>query len=54
MIAPVGTLVGKDRKVARSVTASRDRNTLRLHGTLTDIQIGRSPDTHGWLTPIKG
>lgn len=53
VIAPVGTLVGKDRTVTIG-DGQPGRNTLRLRDALTDIQIGKVEDTHHWLTAIDG
>ncbi len=53
VIAPVGTLVAADRKVTIS-GGQPGPNTLRLRQALTDVQIGKTPDTHHWLTPIDG
>ncbi len=53
VIAPVGTLIGVDQKITVG-DGQPGLNTLRLRQALTDIQIGQSPDTHHWLTPIAG
>ena len=53
VIAPVGTLVRPD-EVRTIQDGQPGPNTLRLREALTDIQIGKAEDTHGWLTPVEG
>ncbi len=51
-LAPVGQLVYRGNTTAvRDGTAGP--NTERLRKALQDIQFGRSPDTHGWLTAVN-
>jgi len=52
VLAPVGTLVHK----GEDITVGDGRvgnNTTRLRSALTDIQTGRRPDVHGWLTAVS-
>jgi branched-chain amino acid aminotransferase len=53
VLAPVGTItIGYDRLQVGD--GQPGPNTLRLREALTDIQLGRAPDTHHWLTPVEG
>lgn len=51
VLTPVGTLIhqGKDIAVGQGGIGA---TTLKLRRALNDIQWGRSPDTHGWLTGL--
>lgn len=53
VMSSVGTLVyrGEERVVRNG---DLGENTLRLRQALLDIQWGRAPDTHGWLTRVPG
>ena len=53
VLAPVGaiTVAGERLQVRDGEPGS---NTLRLREALTDIQLGKSADSHGWLTPVEG
>ncbi len=50
-LSPVGTLVfhGDEFKVR---DGNAGPNTERLRKALQDIQYGKAPDTHGWLTEV--
>lgn len=53
VVAPVGNVtVAGERLQVRD--GQPGPNTLRLREALTDIQIGKAPDPHGWLTPVAG
>ncbi len=49
VLTPVGTLIyqGKEHSIGNGGIG---QTTLKLRRALNDIQWGRSPDTHGWLT----
>ncbi len=51
VLAPVGTLVHKGEDILVG-DGEVGMHTKRLRSALTDIQISRSPDPHGWLTPV--
>lgn len=52
VLAPVGQLVYRGNTTAvRDGTAGP--NTERLRRALQDIQFGKAPDTHGWLTEVN-
>jgi branched-chain amino acid aminotransferase len=53
VVAPVGTItIAGERLQVRD--GQPGPNTLRLREALTDIQLGKAPDNHGWLTPVEG
>ncbi len=52
VIAPVGKVMTH----GESITVGDGQPgpmTLKLREALTDIQTGKAPDTHGWLTPLS-
>lgn len=53
VVAPVGTIVleGETLQVGDGQSGA---NTLRLREALTDLQLGKTEDTHGWITTVKG
>ncbi|MGF1599036.1 MAG: branched-chain-amino-acid transaminase [Acidimicrobiales bacterium] len=53
VLAPVGTITiaGETLQVGDGQPGP---NTIRFRDALTDIQLGKAPDTHGWLTKVKG
>ena len=53
VLAPVGTIhvLGQELQVGDGQPGP---NTMRLRDALTDIQLGKAPDPHGWMTPVKG
>ena len=53
VVAPVGTITVADDRFEVG-DGQPGPNTLRLREALTDIQLGKAPDTHGWLTPVDG
>jgi branched-chain amino acid aminotransferase len=53
VVAPVGTITLADRELVVA-DGQPGANTLRLRDALTDIQLGKAPDQHGWLTPVRG
>lgn len=50
VIAPVGKIIVRDDHIGVG-DGQPGSNTLRLREALTDVQTGKSPDVHGWLTP---
>ncbi len=50
-ISPIGQLKGADFSVG-SLDAPAGELTMSIRKELTDIQYGRSPDRHGWLTQL--
>lgn len=53
VLAPVGTItIAGDRLQVRD--GQPGANTLRLREALTDIQLGKAADPHGWRTPVAG
>lgn len=53
VIAPVGQVkIGDETMVFGD--GQPGPNTLKLRQALTDILIGKAPDTHGWRTPVEG
>ncbi|MFV0523823.1 MAG: branched-chain-amino-acid transaminase [Acidimicrobiales bacterium] len=54
VIAPVGTMVFADQHRVVFGDGQPGATTMRLREALTDIQLGRSEDRHGWVTPVKG
>lgn len=50
-ISPIGVLKGKDFSVG-DAEAPAGELTMSIRQELTDIQYGRSPDRHGWLTRL--
>ncbi len=53
VVAPVGTItVAEDRLQVGD--GQPGPNTLRIRDALTNIQVGKAPDPHGWLTPVTG
>ena len=53
VVAPVGTITFADEQLT-VLDGQPGPNTLRLRDALTDIQLGTAPDTHGWMTAVKG
>ena len=53
VVAPVGTVTVVDERIQIG-DGQPGPNTLRLREALTDIQLGKAEDRHGWLTPVKG
>ncbi len=51
VLAPVGTITIGDETLQVG-DGQPGPNTLRLREALTDIQLGKAPDTHGWRTTI--
>lgn len=51
VIAPVGTVMAHGETITVR-DGQPGPTTLRLREALTDIQTGKAPDTHGWLTPL--
>lgn len=51
VLSPVGTLVyrGAEIKVRDGLAGP---NTMKLKQALQDVQYGRAPDVHGWLTKV--
>jgi len=50
-ISPIGQLKGPDFSVG-SLDAPAGELTMSIRKELTDIQYGRAPDRHGWLTRL--
>ena len=50
-ISPIGVLKGKDFSVG-DLNAPAGELTMSIRKELTDIQYGRQPDRHGWLTRL--
>ena len=50
-ISPIGQLKGPDFSVG-SLDAPAGELTMSVRKELTDIQYGRAPDRHGWLTRL--
>ncbi len=50
-ISPIGVLKGHDFSVG-SADAEAGEVTMAIRRDLTDIQYGRAPDRHGWLTRL--
>ncbi len=50
-ISPIGVLKGSDFSVG-DADAPAGELTMSIRQELTDIQYGRKPDTHGWLTRL--
>jgi len=51
VITPVGTLGWKDRTIVVN-GGMPGPLAERLFGAITDIQYGRAPDKHGWMTDV--
>lgn len=51
VITPIGQLVGRDMSIG-DPDAPAGELTMSLRKELTDIQYGRIPDRHGWLTRL--
>ncbi len=51
VITPVGTLGWKGEDIVVNGGQPGDV-ARRLFGAITDIQYGRAPDTHGWMTEV--
>jgi branched-chain amino acid aminotransferase len=51
VITPIGALVGHNLHIG-DADAPAGELTMSLRKELTDIQYGRSPDRHGWLTRL--
>ncbi|MEM7338931.1 MAG: branched-chain-amino-acid transaminase [Actinomycetota bacterium] len=53
VLAPVGRItVAGEELIVRD--GQPGPNTLRLREALTDLQLGKTPDPHGWMTPVQG
>ena len=50
-LSPVGHLVYEGKEIAVRDGNPGD-NTAKLQSALQDIQYGRQPDSHGWLTTV--
>ncbi len=53
VLAPVGTVSIHGERLEFS-GGQPGANTMRLREALTDIQLGKAPDPHNWLTPVAG
>ena len=53
VLAPVGTVLVDGESVTFG-DGQPGPNTLRLREALTDIQLGKAPDAHGWCTFVTG
>jgi branched-chain amino acid aminotransferase len=53
VLAPVGTVSIRDERLQFG-DGQPGPNTLRLREALTDIQLGKAPDPHNWLTKVTG
>jgi len=51
VITPIGLLKGADFEIG-DASAPAGELTMSLRQELTDIQYGRLPDTHGWMTRL--
>lgn len=51
VVTPIGALKGKEF-TAGNINKPAGELTMSLRQALTDIQYGRTPDTHGWLTHL--
>lgn len=51
VITPIGQLLGHDLSIG-DINAPAGELTMSLRQELTDIQYGRIPDRHGWLTRL--
>lgn len=51
VVTPIGALKGKEFTVG-DINKPAGELTMSLRQALTDIQYGRTPDTHGWLTHL--
>ena len=51
-LTPVGSLVFRDEEITVR-DGEAGPNTERLRKALQDIQYGKAPDTHGWLTIVE-
>jgi branched-chain amino acid aminotransferase len=51
VITPIGALVSRDFTIG-DADAPAGELTMSLRKELTDIQYGRLPDRHGWLTRL--
>ena len=55
VVSPVGELAYRDKHIYlgdKSVNNGIGELTMKLYNTLTGLQWGRIPDTHGWVTDI--
>ncbi len=53
VLAPVGKVTTRGEHI-QFRDGQPGPNTLRLREALTAIQLGKAPDTHNWLTAVKG
>jgi len=53
VVAPVGRITLEDREFPVR-DGQPGPNTMRLREALTDIQLGKSDDLHGWRTVVEG
>ncbi len=53
VLAPVGTIAIEGERLQVG-DGQPGPNTLRLRQALTDIQLGKADDHHGWRTPVEG
>jgi branched-chain amino acid aminotransferase len=51
VVTPIGALKGRDF-TAGDINKPAGELTMSLRQALTDIQYGRAPDSHGWLTRL--
>ncbi|MFT6787567.1 MAG: branched-chain amino acid aminotransferase [Pseudoalteromonas rhizosphaerae] len=51
VLTPVGTFIHNDKEY-KVGSGEAGPTTMRLRQALNDIQWGKAPDTHGWLTKI--
>ena len=51
VVTPIGKVAGPDYAFTIG-SGGTGQTTDRLMRRLTDIQFGRAPDAHGWLTPV--
>ncbi|MES3036363.1 MAG: branched-chain amino acid aminotransferase [Bdellovibrionota bacterium] len=56
VISPIGELSSEDFKIVFKPAEGTEwgPTATQLYKRITDIHYGIAPDTHGWLTPIKG
>jgi branched-chain amino acid aminotransferase len=50
-VTPIGQVLSDDFSIG-DPTAPAGELTMSLRQELTDIQYGRLPDTHGWMTKL--
>ena len=52
VITPIGQLIGANGLAVGNPDAPAGELTMSLRKELTDIQYGRLPDRHGWMTRL--